>query len=514
MSEQKQEPRTVSRRDFVKGAAVGAAALAGAGALGGCSSDAPAELPKKWDEETDVVVIGTGFAGLAAAIEAAEAGASVKVLEKMEVPGGNSAINGGAIAVPGSPRQAEMGIEDSAELMYQDMLEAGLYLNHRDLARRTAEKALETWEWTVDHLGVEYREGLTKFGGHSVARSYGTAKGGGAGYTNKELAKAKEVGAEIRTGCMVTRLIQDPEDGRIKGVQVRDGYTFPDEESGEVKFVKAKKAVILASGGYGADLPMRTVQDPRLTDEVDCTNHAGATGEMVREALRVDGNPVHLTWIQLGPWASPDEKGFGILPHYTLGCAKLRGVQIDPETGKRFVNEMGDRKECADAILEIGHPVISIVDSRGIAAFESMKDQALEKGVLWEFDTIDALIDHFDINEEGFKEELERWNSFVEQGVDEDFGKAIVEGTEPIAEPPFYACRTWPKVHHTMGGVQTNMDTQVLDLEGSPIEGLYAAGEVVGGIHGACRLGSVATSECLTHGRIAGQKAAAEESWA
>ncbi|MBC7225445.1 MAG: FAD-dependent oxidoreductase, partial [Anaerolineae bacterium] len=153
------EKKNVTRREFLKGMAVAGAMAATAGTLVSCQQAMPTgPLPEKWDEEADVVVIGSGFAGLAAAIEAKNAGATVKVLEKMELPGGNSIINGGAIAAAGSPLQAQKGIEDNPDKMLQDMFVAGLYLNHPDLARIVAEKCNEAVQWTIHYLGVEYRD--------------------------------------------------------------------------------------------------------------------------------------------------------------------------------------------------------------------------------------------------------------------------------------------------------------------------------------------------------------------
>ena len=130
--------------------------------------------PQKWDEKVDIIVIGSGFAGLAAAIEAKIAGSSVIVLEKMKGYGGNSTISDGVMAAAGTAKQADRGIEDSPQLMYADMIKAGLGLNHPELVRTLTEKSAETFQWTVDYLGVKYLDRVDQFGGHSVARGYTT----------------------------------------------------------------------------------------------------------------------------------------------------------------------------------------------------------------------------------------------------------------------------------------------------------------------------------------------------
>ena len=504
-----EEKNQISRRGFLKGLAAGSAGLAGAGLLSGCQGgSSSAGVPSKWDEEVDVVVVGTGFAGLAAAIEAHNEGAVVKILEKMSVPGGNSTINGGAVAYVGSPEQEAAGIEDSVDLMYNDMLVAGLYLNYPENARIVAENCAAAVQWSMDYLGVEYTGSLTQFGGHSVPRSYSTAVGTGYGVIKQELAKVDELGIDMSLKCQVSKIFRN-EEGRAVGVE------YVRTDSNEVVAIKASKAVILAYGGFGQDLKFRQTQDPRLTDELDCTNQAGATAEMLQASLEIGALPVQLDQIQLGPWASPDEKGFGLVPWFSVPAGSPWGIIVDPETGERFVNELTDRKRKADAILEVGHPTINICDAVGFGRVPPSWDlsPAVESGVIFEAETLEELAEHYDIPVDTLLETVEKYNSYVETGVDPDFDKPIPPTAEPLTTAPFYGARLWPKVHHCMGGIAINGEAQVLDLYSEVIPGLYAAGEAAGGTHGATRLGSVATADCLVFGRIAGRNAAAEEAW-
>lgn len=501
--------KNMRRRDFLKTVGVAGAALAGGSVLAGCSTKTDDTGSIEWNEEADVLVIGSGFAGLAAAIEVKLAGATVKILEKMAIHGGNSSINGGGMAAAGSPLQKELGIEDSPEKMLEDMLYAGLYLNHVDKARIVAEKSSEAVQWTIDYLGVEWRDQLIQFGGHSVPRSYQTTNASGSGIINKQLAKLKELGVTVETGRKMERFITNDE-GRVIGIEILDNYKFG-EESGESKYIKANKAVVLTSGGFGNDIKMRQQQDPRLTEELDCTNHSGATGEAMREALKLDAVPIQLSWIQIGPWASPDEKGFGYVPNFSVPAASPWGIMVDPETGQRFVNELTDRKRKADAIIEVGHPIINFCDSIGAEkAAPGVLKNALGKSIL-EFATLDDLASHYNIPVDALKETVNKYNSYVQNGNDPDFGKPIPPGAQPLTHPPYYAARIYPKVHHCMGGIMVNEDSQVVNLDNEIIPGLYAAGEVTGGTHGACRLGTVATTDCIVCGRIAGQKAANEQ---
>ncbi|HOL59407.1 MAG TPA: flavocytochrome c [Syntrophales bacterium] len=506
----------ISRRDFLK--TTGGAAVAGVTLSGLMWSPADAApLPKKWEETFDVVIVGSGFAGLAAAYEAKKAGASVVVLEKMKTPGGNSIINGGVVAAAGSPLQEKMGIKDSPELLLQDMLKAGLHLNYVELARMVAYKSNETVQWTINELGVQYKEKVTQEGGHSVPRMYSTYNQSGSAIITRLLAKLKEINVVPRTQCYLTQIYRD-KDGRVKGVQIREGYVFPKENSGRLKNIRARKAVILATGGFGADVSFRTTQDPRLDEKVDTTNQPGATAEALKEALRIGCTPVQLSWIQLGPWGSPDEKGMGLNPFFAQLCCAMYGLWIDTKTGKRFVNELADRKIRADAILRAGNKCIAFTDAHGFAIGEKLIAEAIpkliERGVVKKYDTLEDMAKAYNIPLEPLKETIERWNKSVLAGKDEEWGRYLQKDQQPIGPGPYYASRLMPKVHHCMGGVRINTKAQAIDLfTNQPILGLYAAGEVTGGVHGAVRLGSCATVDCLVFGRIAGQNAAQEKPW-
>lgn len=462
------------------------------------------------EDTYDVIVIGSGFAGLAAAIEAKEAGASVVVLEKMKAPGGNSVISDGGIAAAGTALQKKFGYEDSPELMCRDMTKAGLGLNHPELARLVAEKSDEVFQWSIDHLGVRYMDRVDHFGGHSVHRCYTPEGRTGAAIIRKQVEKLHELGVKIKLGAAFTNFVLD-HDGRVCGVTVRERYNYKDPQAGADSVIKAGKAVVLAAGGFGSDVAFRVTQDPRLSQEVDTTNVPFATAEALKKALRLGAAPVHLSHIQLGPWTSPDEKGFGDGPVFADYIAFLYGLAVDPGTGRRFVNELGDRKVVSDAILTLGHPCIGIADEAAVRSQGWDISRGLKKGVVKKFDHLQELAASYKIPSDELEAAVERFNGFVTNGKDEDFGKPILPDAAPVSVPPYYAVRLWPKVHFTMGGIQIDIDGRVIDLDQKPIAGLYAAGEVTGGVHGACRLGSCAITECLVFGRIAGRNAAGEK---
>ena len=462
-----------------------------------------------WNGIYDVVVIGSGFAGLAAAIEARRAGATVVVLEKMMAPGGNSAISDGGIAAACTTLQKKAGYKDSPQLMYEDMMRAGLGLNYPELVREVAERSNEVFQWSIDYLGVEYMDRVDHFGGHSVHRCYTAANRTGTTIINRQVEKAREIGVEIRLGVSLQSFVLDA-DGSVMGVRVREGYDYRDPERGTDGSIKANRAVVLATGGFGSDVPFRAAQDPRLTEEIDTTNKLFSTAEALKEALRIGAAPVHLSHIQLGPWASPDEKGFGVGPVFSDYIVFLYGIVVDPATGKRFVNELSDRKTLSDALLGIGHPCVGIADSRAVEAQGWDLGRGLKKGVIRKFDRLEDLAAAYDMPLDEFHATIERYNGYVKDGVDREYGREVLPEASPIAQSPFFGMRLWPKVHFTMGGVQINVRAQVINLDQEPVEGLYAAGEVTGGVHGACRLGSCAITECLVFGRIAGRNAASE----
>lgn len=468
-------------------------------------------LPKTWNEQADVVVVGSGFAGLAAAIAAKNVGSSVLILGKMKACGGNSIVSDGCIAAASSTLQRKNGVQDSPELLHEDMLRAG-FINHHELVRTVAERSNAVVQWTADYLGVKYRERLEQLGGHSVPRTYITYNQSGRDIVRPLLSKVKELGIEVRTRVYLNKLIIDA-DGSIKGVKVHEGYIFPDAESGSPKYIKARNAVILATGGYGNDIPFRAIQNPRLTEDVDSTNKPGTTAEALIEAMKVGAASVHLSWIQMGPWTSPDEKGTGVGPIFASLIAFPYGVVVDPATGRRFINELADRRIRADAILNIGKPCIAIADADGVIQSGQNIHRCLKKGVVRRFDTMEELATAYKIPHEKLKETVSRYNSYVANQKDEEFEKPILKGSKPLVHPPYYGIRLWPKVHYTMGGILINTKAQVINLCYQPIKRLYAAGEVTGGVHGACRLGSLAIADCLVFGRIAGMNAAAEKPW-
>ena len=514
--------KQISRRDLLKLSMAGVGALA----LGAVNAQASAVDAKdvKFDEEWDVIIIGSGFAGLAAGLKAAQKGSKVLILEKMGRIGGNSVINGGGMAVANNPVQAKTNIKDSKELFIADCLKAGLGINHTELLETLVDRGMDAYNFLVEN-GVQFKEHCAHFGGHSVARSMLTTNDSGSGYIQPMLEKFegfKDKGCELRRRAKFDDFVMDGE--RVAGVVIREEYKFDtnlysddlENTSGTKKTLKAKKGVVLAAGGFCRDKFYRKLQDPRIPDDVDSTNHAGATAGVLLKAFEIGAYPVQVDWIQFGPWASPDEKGFGTAPILTQQGTFKYGIAVDVRTGKRFMNELADRKTRADAEFKIlredpkAYP-ITFADTK--MAFKDLSEEIISKGmaggkVVGECASLDEIASKYGVPADALKETVKKYNEGVRAKKDE-FGKQESALSEINEAGPFYVIRLSPKPHHTMGGLKINAKAEVISSKtNKPIPGLYAAGEITGGTHGASRLGTVAITDCIVVGMIAGENLA------
>lgn len=459
----------------------------------------------KWNEEVDVIVIGSGFAGLAAAISARQMGASVIVLEKRSNCGGNSLFSDGLLARVNPNLQLENGLTDSPDLLRQDMLRAGRGYSDEKLVNIVAHQANEVFQWLVEDIGCCFQDRVDQFGGHSVPRSYTPCEESGKGIINPMLAKFKNLDGKIKHNTIFREFLTK-ENREIIGVviqRLKKDLTFP------LEYIKVRRGVVLATGGFSGDVSLRMKYDTRLNESVDHTNIPDTTAQGMLTALALDAQTVNLKYIQLGPWTSPDEKSYGNAPIFASYAVFQYGFMVDVTTGKRFVNELADRTTCTDAMFKLSEPSIGIADAQGVELAGKNIKNGLMRGVVKKFETLEALAEAYNIPLEPLIETLLEYNMSVENKYDKTFGKPILEGSKPL-QAPFYAVRLYPKVHHTMGGLKINPDAQVIGSSGKQIKGLYAAGEVTGGVHGACRLSTLAITDCLVFGRIAGHNVARE----
>lgn len=475
------------------------------------------EVPDTWDMTYDVVVVGGGFAGLAAAYSATENGAETLLIDKMPVLGGNSQINGGVYASYTSRIADEMyealGLEpDTAEKHIEDTIVGGDYLSDEKLVRNFVYGAPFFLDMMLEN-GLEVRESITRPGGHYGYRTYTTINGVGADIVQVQKDMLEDTDATIMLNTEMTRIYrEDGEVGRVVGIEVktRDG----------VKTVKAEKGVILTTGGFGGNVEMRSKHVPSLTADIPTTNHVGATGEAITMAQELGANTMHMSYIQLYPFANPNN---GVLDAYAVipFSGPSSGVVYVDEYGQRYVNEGERRDVCSRAAQESGgFPTFSIFDQEIVEKGGFISEEQLIGGMeddrIFKADSLEELAqminghqyaDHaVNMAAEALVETIEQHNGFIDDGNDPEFGKVIDQGIMmKIDQGPYYAIPQWPSVHHTMGGLTITERTEVQDIWGEVIPGLYAAGEVTGGVHGTNRLGSNAIPDAAVHGYIAGE---------
>lgn len=450
------------------------------------------------EEEYDVVVIGAGGAGFSAAIEAKNAGANVIILEKMPAVGGNTLISGAEYAAPNNWLQKEEGLEDNVDLMVEDMLVGGDNKNNPELVRVVAENALDGALWLKDEVGVIWEDELMFFGGHSVKRSLIPLNASGVEIVTKLNEKAQSMDIPIYLNTKATELMV--EDGKVVGVKAvgeDNDYAFKCD------------AVVMATGGFGSNLEMRIQYNPEIDETILSTNSVGSTGDGIIMAQEIGADVEGMEYIQTYPICDPLT---GTLLYFD--DARLYGhTIIVNKEGKRFVEELGRRDEMSLAIkAQTGNVCYELVDQNGFVESKLEENHAQELEYLYEndllvkADTLQEIAEFFDVDYEALQETVDNYNTYVENGEDPELNKRSLPSK--IETAPYYMIKAAPAVHHTMGGLVINTDAQVLNTDGEVIEGLYAAGEVTGGIHGTNRLGSCALADITVFGRIAGQNAA------
>lgn len=449
------------------------------------------------DEYTfDVVVVGAGGAGLSAAVEAAQSGAKVVVIEKTMFAGGNTLVSGGGLNVPGTEQQIANGIEDSVELFTEDTIKGGDNENDPELVKVMAENALDAANWLINDMGVELMpDRLQQFGGHSVPRALIPKGNKGTELINKLKAKAEELGVEFFMETSGKKLVE--ENGVIKGVVA--------ENKGKEVVFNADKGVILATGGFGADVEMRKKYNDHYDEKYKTTCTEASTGDGIKMAEEVGANLVDMEFIQVYPTCSPVT---GIISY--VANSRFDGAILVNQEGKRFVDEMGRRDVISKGIIEQTDSIAYLIWGQEVETVGNMVEvhskeyETMEKdGVIFKADSIEEAAEHYGISKEALIETINRFNGFVAEGKDGEFNKG---GTlRSIAEGPFYIQKVTPSTHHTMGGININTNAEVINKDGKVIENLYAAGEVVGDIHGTNRLGGNAITDIVVFGRIAGQ---------
>ena len=487
--------------------------------------------------EADVVVVGAGGAGMTAAITAAAEGKSVVILESQSMVGGNSVRATGGMNAGKTVYQDEnefgesAGVEktlktaaekyadnetitalaktvseqwaayqanptgyfDSVELMELDTMIGGKGINDPELVETLCANSADAIDWLDEH-GITLHN-VSSFGGASVKRIHRPVNAEGktvsvGSYMIPLLQEnCEKAGVKMMLDTTATEILTDA-NGAAVGVKATGA-------SGETVTVNAK-AVVLASGGFGANLDMVVKYKPELKGFMT-TNAPGIQGQGIEMAQAIGAATVDMDQIQIHPTVEANTAAL-----ITEGLRGDGAVLINAE-GKRFIDEVGTRDVVSAAeIAQTGSYSWLVVDQAMVDA-SSVIQGYIKKGYTVTGATYEELGKAMGVDAAAFAETMEKWNGYVEAKNDPDFGRTSF--ANPLNTAPYYAVKVTAGVHHTMGGLKINANTEVLNEKGEVIPGLFAAGEVTGGVHGANRLGGNAGADFTVFGRIAGAAA-------
>jgi len=470
----------------------------------------------RWDEDADVVIVGFGAAGTAGAVEAADHGASVLILEKMPIGGGTTLMSGGTIYASETSIQREAGIRDSAEGMFKFLMATGKGLNRQELVEVVAKQSGETVEWLIS-LGVNLWPGafLGDAFGCELYPEYAcitppvprvhVVQGMGEGLFRTLQRAVRERGIRVLQETPAMDLITQGRE--VIGVKARGRWGIMN--------IRARKGVILTTGGFMYNKEMLARFCRKGYRSLPLGN-PGDEGDGIRMGLKLGAEL----------WAMTDTVGLPavMIPGHELARPLLLNyygfpcVLVD-RAGSRFVNEGVFYEFVNDALLNLeGDPpayvvfdenVRKVAEDRIVKYFSSSLDREIRKGVVSHANTIGDLAAGIGIDSVRLRETIERYNDYSRGGGDLDFGKTQEMGLGPVNKSPFYAIQVHPGMIATTGGLKINTNGQVLDTSGDAIPGLYAAGRTAGGVIGVVFPASGANlQDAICFGRIAGRNAA------
>ena len=538
------------RRGFIQKAAasLGAAALGSVGAR----ETTAAKPERHWDLAAGVVIVGSGAAGLPASIAAVEQGASVIVVEQNYDIGGHGIESGGNIALGGGTSlQKKYGVEDSPDRMFEDLVNWHDYrFSDREIVRAFCDESVATFDFLIAH-GVKFpdRPPIGADGGpQNVKRAqtatwtgevsaYAPNGGNGTALMRPLEASARKLGVQILLRHSMTGLVrEEPLSGRILGITAT--------HEGKALNIQAKRGVILSTGGHTSNVNFRRMFDPRLTEEYQVVGepYSRQTGDGEIAAMQIGGSlwgaasqtvetrarshifeKPYVIGNQYGYPQGGGKRNENIKDSPIKGLARAIGLQVSDyqnlihvnQFGRRFVNELATGFDWWNPCLEQGAsksegggPIWAIFDADGAKRenwtlappYVDPDGWFFTGGTLRELaGKIAAKYQKEPMPSAALEETVARYNSFVEHGKDEDFGKPVP--MHKIQTPPFYAAWSTPCIHDCLSGLRINAKAQVMDLWGQVIPGLFCAGESAGGFnqHGLAR--------ALTFGRIAGREA-------
>ena len=450
---------------------------------------------KDVEETYDVVVVGAGGAGMTAAITAKENGKSVIILEKAAVPGGNSSRATGGMNAAATHYQKEQNIEDSPELYYQDTMKGGHDINDPALVKTMAEQSSAAIDW-LDSIGAPLSN-IGQAGGASTKRQHrpvdenGKILSVGTFLVEHLSATCKDKGIETKFNTRVDKILV--EDGKAVGVH---GKT----DDGTNVTIHAK-SVVIATGGFGSNPDLIVKYKPELKGYVS-TNASTITGDAIAFLEDIGADFVDLEQIQIHPTVVQKDG--------SLISESLRGdgaILVNAE-GKRFCNELLTRDVVSAHVNEQTGSYAWLIVDKNMYEPSTVIQKYVKNGLMTECATIADLAKLMEVDEKVLTETLNKWTECCKNQKDPDFERGNYDAIlSDLSHAPYYAVKIAPGIHHTMGGVKINTNAEVIDVKGNVIPGLFAAGEVTGGVHGGNRLGGNAVCDFVVFGRIAGTSA-------
>ena len=504
------------------------------------SKKTTATKAKDIEETVDVVVVGAGGAGMTAAITATDAGKKVIVVESQPIAGGNSVRSTGGMNAAKTPYQDKnefkeaAGVEktlataaekfadnatitalaatvksqwdayqanpqgyfDSVELMELDTMIGGKGKNNPELVKALAENSADAIEWLAS-IGAEVKN-VGAFGGASVKRIHRPVNADG---------KVTAVGAyivPILEKNLQDRNVQFLFDTTANEIIMKDGKAVGIKGTGKDghKVTINAKSVVIATGGFGANAEMVEKYKPELKGFAT-TNAEGAQGQGIDMATAVGAATVDMDQIQIHPTVHIEEDGNAHL--ITEGLRGDGAILVNTE-GKRFYDEVSTRDKVSAAIIAQPEKSAWLIVDQSMVDKSAVIAGYIKSGYTVTGATYEELAKAMGVDEATFTSTMNTWNQAVEAKSDAEFGRTSF--ANPLTTAPYYAIKITPAVHHTMGGIVINPKAEVLNEKGEAIPGLFAAGEVTGGVHGANRLGGNAVADFVVFGRISGQSAA------
>jgi fumarate reductase flavoprotein subunit len=447
---------------------------------------------------TDIIVIGGGAAGWSAALAASQSGASVTLVEKLPESGGSSALSGGCLALAGTDLQAAQGVADSPDLLFKDLCDVGQGVSDAELVRTYCDAQLAAYDW-LKKAGVQFSPVIETASGQSVPRVHTVDP---ADLVRALKAAAVQTGSvEYHPNSAADTLLTDA-DGRVIGVRLVNQQVL-----------HADKAVIIANGGFAKNQTMLDEYAPQYAEAVFVAG-AGSQGDGLRMATALGADLRDMDHVKGTFGKHPTDE----TNDHSLQAVYKGAIAVNQD-GQRFVDESISYKLLGDAVMaQPWHTGYQIMD-QGI--FDTGDDRVrildfgrrLEEGLFYVGDSLEELAAQIEIEPDTLIATVTRYNGYVDAGHDPEFGrKHLVHqhgALRKIGTPPFYAYPSTAVVFGTYCGLRIDSKAHVLRADGSPIEGLFAAGEVTGGFHGAAYMTGSALGKAVVFGRIAGFEAAA-----